>query len=301
MIIDDVLTVHSSPDPLPLIFDSPHSGTHYPEDFNPLCAPETLQSAEDKYVDDLFSAAPDYNACLLSALFPRIYIDANRAADDIDLELLGNCSDITWPENTPPPNPSKRSHAGIGLIWRLLKPGKPLYDRDLTPDEIMARIKTYYTPYHDVLEKLINGAHYRFGQVWHINCHSMPSSKRAPNAQARGRARITPFTAPDIVLGDRNGTTCDIDFTHSLRDFLSEIGYKVAINNPYKGVELVRRYSAPATGRHSIQIEINRALYLNEETFEKTKNYAALKSDITKLIGFCADYTQSNLTQIAAD
>ncbi len=113
--------------------------------------------------------------------------------------------------------------------------------------------------------------------------------------------RVNPFSPPDFVLGDRDGTTCDIDFTHALRDFLKEIGYKVAINDPYKGVELVNRYSAPSTGRHSIQIEISRALYLNEDTCEKSKNYDKLKADITKLIGFCADYVQANLVQMAAD
>lgn len=295
MIKDNVLQVTSAENPLPLIFDSPHSGTHYPKDFDHACNMSDLERAEDKHVDDLFSAAPDHGACLLSALFPRSYIDVNRAHDDIDPELLAG----EWPFD-PPTNPTKRSHAGIGLLRRLVKPGEPVYDRQLSPKEIKSRIDTYYHPYHDVLKKLIEGAHYNFGQAWHVNCHSMPSSS-APNAQARGLSRINPLIAPDFVLGDRDGTTCDLDFTHYLRDQLKSMGYKVAINDPYKGVELVERYSSPATGRHSIQIEICRSLYLNEYTYEKSKNYKALKTDITKLIGSCADYVQSNITQIAAD
>ena len=145
------------------------------------------------------------------------------------------------------------------------KPGQPVYDRDLTPAEVRSRIETYYHPYHDVLEKLIEGAHYNFGQVWHINCHSMPSASASRGALNR----VNPFQTPDFVLGDRDGTTCDIDFTHFLRDQLKSMGYKVAINDPYKGVELVERYSDPARGRHSIQIEICRSLYIDEETYQK--------------------------------
>ena len=114
----------------------------------------------------------------------------------------------------------------------------------------------------------------------------MPSSQATSGALGQ----INPFSSPDFVLGDRNGTSCDINFTHGIRDFLKGLGYKVAINDPYKGVELVKRYSDPARGRHSLQIEINRALYMNEETFEKSKNYKKLKADITKIIEFCGEY-----------
>lgn len=292
MIIDNVLKVTSAEDPLPLIFDSPHSGNIYPDDFDFACDAEEIEKAEDKFVNDLFSAAPDHGACLLSALFPRSYLDVNRAADDIDPELLSE----DWPDDNTI-NPTNRSHAGIGLIRRLVKPGAPVYGRRLTPAEVKARIETYYHPYHDVLEKLIDGAHYRFGQVWHMNCHSMPSS----GPMQGSLSRINPFQTPDFVLGDRDGTSCDLDFTHALRDFLKAQGYKVAINDPYKGVELVERYSSPSTGRHSIQIEICRSLYLNEDTYEKSKNYDTLKADITKLIAYLADYTQATLIPLAAD
>ena len=277
---------------LPVIFDSPHSGALYPDDFNYACDFKDLQRAEDKYVDELFSSAPNHGASFLHALFPRSYLDVNRAADDIDEELL--CE--PWPEDGTAINPTNRSHAGIGLIRRLVKPGVPVYGEKLSPTDIQNRIETYHAPYHSILENLIETAHYNFGQSYHINCHSMPSS-----ASKNNFTRINPFQSPDFVLGDRVGTSCDLAFTHALRDFLKSKSYKVAINDPYKGVELVERYSAPATGRHSIQIEICRSLYMNEETCEKSKNFNKLQDEIADLIKFISSYTQANLTDLAAD
>jgi len=293
MFIPNVLELKSPKDPMPLIFDSPHSGTIYPTDFDYSCGFDLLQKAEDKYVDDLFSNAPDYGACFLKALFPRTYIDVNRSHSDIDPALF----DGDWPYDDIPLNPTNRSDAGIGLIRRLIRQNEPVQNHLLTPLEIKSRIETCYTPYHDTLGKLIDGAHQKFGQVWHINCHSMPSAGK--RLSVGGRAN--PFSAPDFVLGDRDGTSCDLDFTHALRDFLTLKSYKVAINNPYKGVELVKRYSTPSIGRHSIQIEICKSLYMDEDSFEKNKNYDALKSDITALIGFIAEYTYSHLIPKAAD
>jgi len=151
-------------------------------------------------------------------------------------------------------------------------------------------------PYHNKLEQLIDNAHYNYGHSYHINCHSMPSEKALNNFN---RSRV--FKTPDFVLGDRNGTSCDLAFTHSIRDYLESLGYNVAINNPYRGVELVERYSAPSKGYHSIQIEISRALYMDEDACTKNNNFSALKKDINKLIEFCIRYSKQHTTQIAAD
>jgi len=272
---------------LPLVFDSPHSGVVYPKDFDFACEFSILEKAEDKYVDELFANAPEQGAALLCADFPRSYIDVNRCERDIDIDLL---EDI-WPEEI---NATARSHAGIGLIRRLVRPGVPLYNRALKAAEIKARIENCYHPYHAALEKLIEEAHYTFGQVWHINCHSMPT-------QESHTFRATPLKAADFVLGDRDGTTCDIGFTHAVRDFLKGLGYRVSINDPYKGVELVRRYSSPATGRHSLQIEVARSLYMNEETYKKSANFNKMQSDIDKLVRFCAAYAQAQSLPMAAD
>lgn len=272
---------------LPLVFDSPHSGRDYPADFNYACSFDMLVRAEDNDVDALFETAPKHGATLLCALFPRTYIDVNRAADDIDTELLSE----RWPG---PLTPTSRSYAGIGLIRRLVKPGQPVYNRALNVSEIRHRLDIYYHPYHAALKKLLDEAHYNFGQVWHVNCHSMPALRLPVTHGIMNRQ-------PDFVLGDRDGTSCALDFTHSLRDCLRGMGYKVAINNPYKGVEIVRRSAYPAGGRHSIQMEISKALYWDENKSKRTNNFNALKDDLENFIRHCGAYATSNLVSLAAD
>lgn len=293
-----VLSIQKPKTPLPLVFDSPHSGNIYPTDFNHACNQLTLACAEDTFVDDLFEAAPNHGAHLLLAHFPRSYIDVNRSHDDIDTELLNE----NWPGNSEaefPINPTSRSVAGIGLIRRLVRPGIPVYNRDLTCEEIIHRIEKYYRPYHNTLADLIESAHYNFGQAWHINCHSMPAASAYPK-RAIGLIGNKPKQS-DFVLGDRDGTTCDPAFTRALRDFIKDLGYTVTINDPFKGVELVEKYSNPANSYHSIQIEINKALYLNEETNEKNTNYEHLKSHITEITTFIAGHIESRLVNLAAD
>lgn len=294
--MENVYKLAQAENPLPLVFDSPHSGRAYPEDFGYACDFGALQKAEDSYVDHLFERAPEYGAALLCALFPRTYIDPNRAADDIDPELLSDdsqdCHEI---------RPTPRSHAGNGLVRRLVKAGVPVYDRALPIAEISRRIENYYNPYHACLKALLDEAHYNFGQVWHINCHSMPQNYGAGGGYERPVPVSFLHGQPDFVIGDRDGTSCALDFTHSIRDFLKGRGYRVAINNPYRGVELVRRYANPAAGRHSVQLEIGKSLYWDEEKHEPSKNFAALKADIDDLIGFCARYAQANLADMAAD
>ncbi|MCB1784175.1 MAG: N-formylglutamate amidohydrolase [Alphaproteobacteria bacterium] len=278
------------------MFDSPHSGRDYPDDFNFACKFEDLEKIEDRYVDDLFSNAPDHGATLLAANFPRSYIDANRAADDIDENLLG----APWPDTLHGPiYPTPRSDSGIGLISRLIRPGTPIYDRPLQPEEIMNRIRTCYEPYHDTLRTLIDQAFYSFGQVWHINCHSMPVASAFPKRNIRiiGGQSIP----SDFVLGDRDGTTCSPDFTRALTDHLRREGFRVTVNDPFRGVELIRRSGLPTRGRHSLQIEINRSLYMNEETGAKRSDYGSFKAQIDKMIRFCTAYAQDHLTRRAAD
>lgn len=289
----DVFRTHYPKDAsAPVVFDSPHSGRIYPADFEYDCDFEILQKAEDNYVDRLFITAPDYGAVFLEAQFPRTYIDVNRAIDDIDPALLAD----NW---TGTINPTDRAHAGIGLIRRLARPGIPVYNRKLRAQDIQKRIDKYYRPYHRQLNKLVDQIHYDFGQVWHINCHSMPTHKAMP-VLPRGAFPMLPGQ-PDFVLGDRSGTSCDIHFTHSFRDFLRSLGYRVAINNPYRGVEIVRRYGTPAVGRHSIQLEINKGLYWDEIKQKPSKNYKHFKGDVEKMIAFVTAYAENQLVALAAD
>ncbi len=291
--MDQIFGIDKPANPLPLLFDSPHSGTKYPDDFDYICTFNELEKAEDKFVDELFACAPSYGATFLYAHFPRSYIDVNRSDDDIDPEILSEF----WPFGDI--NPTPRSDAGIGLIRRLVRPGVPVYNRPLTAEEIIHRIEKYYRPYHKALEQLINDTHYNFGQVFHINCHSMPSASARPK-QPIGFAGRGPRVA-DFVLGDRDGTSCGPEFTHALRDFLKGLGYAVTINDPFKGVELVRRYSNPSRAFHSLQIEINKSLYMDENSGEKNAHFEKLQLDVESLVGFCADYVQAGMVDLAAD
>lgn len=263
--------------PLPLVFDSPHSGREYPDDFNHACAREALQRSEDNYVDDLFGCAPEAGGTLLTALFPRSYIDVNRSVTDIDPAMLAE----PWPG---PHRASRRSAAGTGLIHRTVRPGTAVYDQKLSTKEVSYRIENYYKPYHRALAMALAEAHARSGQFWHINCHSMSAAQ------------------PDFCIGDRSGTSCSRDFVHTLHDFLKGLGYQVAINQPYKGVEILRRYGSPAQGRNSVQLEISKALYWNEEEIKKSSGYNALKDDIQKLVSFCAAWADGRVAvDLAAD
>lgn len=272
--------------PVPLVFDSPHSGTVYPDDFGHAVPLSILRKAEDTHVDALFDAAPEHGATLLAARFPRSYIDVNREAADIDPKLLAE----PWPDGVPPgpPRPGEKSKLGVGLIRRMAQAGVPVYDRRLRVEEIRTRIDSYYRPYHDALAESIDALHQRFGVVWHVNCHSMA---------ARGSG-ITPdgdAERADFVLGDRDGTSCGPIFTDLVARAVSDMGYAVKVNDPYKGAEIVRRYGDPFRRRHSLQVEINRRLYMDEATREKNAGFDRLRADLSTLIAVIATYTRTVL------
>lgn len=259
----------------PLVFDSPHSGTDYPADFDFVAPRHVVRKAEDSFVDELFQDAPEYGGYFQAALFPRSYIDPNRSLQDIDARLL----ETAWPG---PISPSEKTRYGHGLIWRLCPPNHAMYDRKLGVDEVRRRIDGYWRPYHDLLWDTVSAVTREFGQVWHLNCHSMPANS-APRGAGDGRP-------VDIVLGDRDGTTCAPAFTRFVSETLRGMGYSVRINDPYKGVELVRAYSDPKAGRNSLQIEINRALYMNEVTGERNGGFDALRADMGRLMAAMRDF-----------
>lgn len=267
---------------LPLVFDSPHSGTDYPEDFEHIAPLGELRKAEDAFVDELFAAAVDHGAVFLRALFPRSYVDPNRAANDLDPALI----DGKWPG---PIAPTPKCVLGLGLLWSRYPPGLPLYGRKLTVAEVRRRIEGYHKPYHDALRRALDETYARFGVIWHIDCHSMPALSNAMAVEGPGVAR------PDFTLGDRDGTTCTAELTDFVRQTLTDYGYKVTVNDPYKGAELVRAWSNPAAGRHSLQIEINRRLYMDERTFEKTTGFGPLQADLTRLTAALADFARTRL------
>lgn len=268
---------------LPLLFDSPHSGAVYPDDFEHVAPRDRMRQSEDCFIDELYAAAPDYGATLIGALFPRIYVDPNRSALDIDPALL----DDKWPDES---DPGPKCDLGVGLVWRLCPPGEAIYDRKLTVAEVRRRIENYHRPYHDAVSAALDALHGQFGAVWHVNCHSMPSMSSNMAAEGPGLQR------PDITLGDIDGTTCSPEFTTLVRDTLAGFGYDVTVNDPYKGAELVRAWSDPATGRHSLQIEINRALYMDEAGLERNGGFDGLQMHITQLIGAVAGYVRDRIS-----
>jgi N-formylglutamate amidohydrolase len=262
---------------VPLVFDSPHSGSAYPEDFGYACPLDILRTAEDAHIDDLYAAAPEHGATLLAALFPRSYIDVNRDLGDIDQDLL----DAPWPG---PIAPGEKTRLGMGLVRRLAKPNLPVYSRKLSVAEMAQRIARCHEPYHAMLQAICDRLYRKFFVVWLVNCHSMPARGSAMSSDGPGAERA------DFVLGDRDGTTCAPEFTDFVARLLKGQGYGVKINDPYKGVEIVRRHGIPAERRHALQIEVKRALYMDEKTLAPNGHYATLKADLTHLIAALASF-----------
>ena len=262
---------------VPLVLDSPHSGTEYPDDFGCALPVDLLRQAEDSYVDELYSAGPDVGATLIAARFPRSYIDPNRSVLDIDASLL----EAPWPG---PAQPSPKSARGIGLIWRVLDSGESIYARKLGVEEVKRRIVRYHQPYQRAVKDALDRAHGHFGAVWHLNLHSMPAVSGAISEEGPGKPRA------DFVLGDRDGSTCEAAFTAQVAEALRAMGYQVKINDPYKGVELVRAFSDPATGRHSLQIEVNRRLYMDERSRNRNAGFGELQRNLSRLLEEVAHY-----------
>lgn len=258
-----------------LVLDSPHSGVVYPPDFLYSCETSILRKAEDTHVEKLYDFAPGLGAHWIEALFPRSYLDANRNITELDVSLL----DAPWPHlvETDPVVLSK-VRLGKGLIWRATDDGLPIYERRLSVGEVMQRIERCWKPYHAAVAEAIDAAHAAHGYSIHVNCHSMPAvaSSHATNFPGEKHA--------DFVVGDRDGSTASPALSRLVCAHLEALGYSVAYNHPYKGVELVRRHSNPAAQRHSIQLEINRKLYMNEETLALTAGFDTLKTLLRSLV-----------------
>ena len=267
--------IHHLPGNSALVLDSPHSGTAYPADFLFSCDALALRRAEDTHVEKLYDFAPGLGAHWVEAMFPRSYLDANRNTTEIDETLLN----APWPGaiETDAKAMSK-IRLGKGLIWRTTDDGLPIYQRQLSTSEVQARIDNCWRPYHAAVASSIDAAHAQHGYSIHINCHSMPAvaSSNATNFPGEVHA--------DFVVGDRDGTTASPALSQLVCSFLQAMSYSVAYNHPYKGVELVRRYSNPAAQRHSIQLEINRKLYMDEGTLEMTASFASLRMHLQALV-----------------
>lgn len=255
---------------VPLIFDSPHSGSIYPADFAHAIDRMTLRRSEDAHIEELFRHVTGHGATLIHALFPRCYVDPNRNEDDIDVTMIED----GWPDPVDPT--SKTLSRGVGLIWKDMKAFGPIYARRLSASEIRHRIERCWRPYQTVLTTEIDTLHAEFGTVVHVNCHSMASKGDRTTEDGE-------VDRPDFVVGDRDGTTCAPRVTECVIETLRAQGYSVAVNDPYKGFELVRRNGRPTEGRHSVQIEVNRRLYMEEATLSKAEAFLDIEESLTGL------------------
>jgi N-formylglutamate amidohydrolase len=258
---------------LPFVFASPHSGRVYPKSFLQATRLDgtVIRRSEDSFVDEIFGAAPVLGAPLLKAHFPRAFVDPNREAYELDPAMF----DGPLPQFVNSRSP--RVMAGLGTIARVVRDGAEIYPRKISFNEVQARIEAYYKPYHATLRGLMEATHKRFGCSVLVDCHSMPSVG-GPLDQDIGATR------PDIVLGDRFGTSCARRLTDMMERALGMQGFAVVRNNPYAGGFSTEHYGRPALGLHALQIEINRALYMDEERIERSAGIKRVTHAMTTLV-----------------
>ena len=278
----DILTPESQSSPI--VFSSPHSGRFYPKDFlekTNLSALE-IRRSEDAFIDNIFDEAVSFGSPLLSARFPRAYIDPNREPFELDPEMF----DTVLPSYVK--SNSRRIRSGLGTVARIVAGGVEIYKNQLQFREVKKRIEKHYTPYHKKLAELVNNTKRRFGGCLLIDCHSMPSSGGVGDTEC-GK------NWADIVLGDRYGTSCAPHITELAFATFRELGYQVSVNKPYAGGYTTHYYGRPREGLHSLQIEINRALYMDEVNICQLPSFDNLKSDITEFIACLTSITSNEL------
>ncbi|MEJ0096836.1 MAG: N-formylglutamate amidohydrolase [Bauldia sp.] len=260
---------------LPVVLNSPHSGACYPSDF--LAASrldeKAIRRSEDTYVDELVGGAAALGCPLLKANFPRAWLDVNREPYELDPKMFDG--HLPTYANVR----SVRVAGGLGTIARIVSESEEIYAGPLNVEEGLARIDLVYKPYHRMLRQMVLETRARFGVAVLIDCHSMPSTVRGMHGRLR----------PDIVLGDRYGTSCSSALTDMAASLLGGFGYSVSRNKPYAGGFITEHYGQPARGLHAVQLEFNRHLYMDERTLEKTAGFARLRADLTRLISALID------------
>jgi N-formylglutamate amidohydrolase len=255
---------------VPFVFNSPHSGHCYPDRFMSMVRLDrnAIRRSEDCFVDELFGAAVPLGAPLLAANFPRAYIDVNREPWELDPRMFAE----------PVPSfaniRSARVAGGLGTVPKLVGEGLDIYSGRLPLSEALGRIEAVYRPYHDALKQLVARTHARFGFAVLVDCHSMPASIRIGDTGVR----------PDFIIGDRFGASATAALTEQAISRLIAMGYTVAHNKPYAGGFITEHYGRPGRGLHALQIEINRGLYMNERTFQKSSGFDALADDLSRFI-----------------
>jgi N-formylglutamate amidohydrolase len=259
---------------MPLVFNSPHSGHDYPSAFlaSSRLDERSIRRSEDSFVDELFEPAVALGAPLLRANFPRAWLDVNREPYELDPKMFAG--NLPTYANVR----SVRVAGGLGTIARIVSESEEIYAQPLSIEEGLARIDAVYKPYHHALRDLLLGTHATFGVAVLLDCHSMPSTVRGGVSRLR----------PDIVLGDRYGTSCAGELTDLAAQSLTRLGYSVSRNKPYAGGFITEHYGQPGRGVHAMQIEVNRCLYMDERTLQKTAGFTRLANDLTRLVSTLA-------------
>jgi N-formylglutamate amidohydrolase len=253
----------------PIIFNSPHSGSVYPGDFLTASRIDlpTLRRSEDSFMDELIGHLSARGFPTIRVNFPRSYVDVNREPYELDPRMFsGRLPSFA---NTR----SMRVAGGLGTIPRVVGDGQEIYRDRIAVDDALARIETLYKPYHRALRRLINKVHQMFGTVVVVDCHSMPSV---------GVSRDEP-RRPDMVIGDRYGTSCAPLLPDRVEETLSGLGYSVGRNKPYAGGFITEHYGNPASGLHAVQLELNRAVYMDERRRERGPRFGQVAADFAIL------------------
>lgn len=253
----------------PFVFNSPHSGRTYLKGFLEASRLELhgLRRSEDTFVDQLFAPVAELGAPLMHAHFPRAYLDVNREPYELDPALIDE--QLPHYANTQ----SLRVVGGLGTIARVVAESEEIYQHPPSLADALERIDQLYKPYHRALGGLMDACMDDFGVAVLIDCHSMPSSPLFETGNMR----------PDFVLGDRFSTSCNPEFSRFVAEQLKSMGYVVAFNKPYAGGYITEHYGHPREGRHALQIELNRALYMDECTYTRSRNFETLQQDIGRL------------------
>jgi N-formylglutamate deformylase len=249
---------------LPFIFASPHSGAVYPPSFVEQSRLNLLglRRSEDAFVDELFASVVAMGAPMIAAHFPRVFLDVNRSPAELDAAMFEGRLSLDVDRASP------RVNAGLGVIPRIVRDGAEIYRGKLAPAEADERLARLFRPYHAALGRMVDETRARFGLAVVIDCHSMPSAA----------------ATPDIVLGDRYGAAAAPAIMRASERAFERRGFSVVRNVPYAGGYTTELHGRPAYGTHALQIEINRALYLDEETVVRRARFASVKSRITEAL-----------------
>jgi len=246
-----------------VVFASPHSGRDYPRSFLRQSAlnEHAIRSSEDAFVDDLFESAPAHGAPLLCASVPRAYVDLNRSADELDPALI---------EGVRKAGHNPRVASGLGVVPRVVANGQVIYTGKISRAEADRRIETYWRPYHAALRLQLTEAQRQFGQAILIDCHSMPHE--AMDSVARSGVR-----RPDVVLGDRFGAAAGEQIVDRIEEAFYDAGLVVTRNTPFAGAYITQHYGRPSNGHHAVQVEIDRSLYMDEQSIRPNSRFRTFK------------------------